>query len=82
MSDVPAVSVADAFMIKVEDTYYMFFEVVNLITWHGEIGLATGPSSQQLALRFYYASVLAPKSSGHIGPYFVGVLTGIRQLQS
>ncbi len=31
VSDVPAVSVADPFMIKVKDTYYMFFEVENLI---------------------------------------------------
>ncbi|BAZ38475.1 hypothetical protein NIES4101_44120 [Calothrix sp. NIES-4101] len=41
ISDVYAGFVADPFMIKVEQTWYMFFEVYNNRTFRGEIGLAT-----------------------------------------
>jgi hypothetical protein len=39
--DVPAGYVADPFMLKVDGTWYMFFEVVNEQSKKGEIGLAT-----------------------------------------
>src|SRR5690348_9959234 len=41
VSDVPAVFVADPFMISARDAWYMFFEVLNWRTDKGEIGLAT-----------------------------------------
>ena len=41
VSDVPATFVADPFMLKVDRTWYMFFEVVNACTDRGEIGLAS-----------------------------------------
>lgn len=56
VSDVPALSVADPFMIKVKDTHYMFFEVVNLTPWKGEIGLATSNNGIDWS---YQAIVLA-----------------------
>lgn len=40
VSDVPALFVADPFMLKVEDVWYMFFELLNGKTQKGEIGLA------------------------------------------
>ena len=40
ITDIPATVVADPFMIKVEDYWYMFFEVKNSIRNLGEIGLA------------------------------------------
>jgi hypothetical protein len=39
--DVPAVFVADPFMIQTAGTWYMFFEVMNQKSQRGEIGLAT-----------------------------------------
>ncbi|ARV57694.1 hypothetical protein BZZ01_02715 [Nostocales cyanobacterium HT-58-2] len=41
VSDVRAGFVADPFMIKVDQTWFMFFEVLNQQTRRGEIGLAT-----------------------------------------
>ena len=41
VSDVSAVFVADPFMLKVEDTWYLFFEVMDRDTVKGQIGLAT-----------------------------------------
>lgn len=40
VSDVEAVFVADPFLIFVDDVFYMFFEVGNAKTRHGDIGLA------------------------------------------
>ena len=40
VSDVPALFVADPFMIEVDHTWYMFFEVMNQQNRKGEIGLA------------------------------------------
>ncbi len=40
VSDVPAAFVADPFMTRHKDLWYMFFEVVNRRTGKGEIGLA------------------------------------------
>jgi hypothetical protein len=41
VTDVPAEFVADPFMISVDRTWYMFFEVMNAQADKGEIGLAT-----------------------------------------
>jgi SAM-dependent methyltransferase len=41
VTDIPALFVADPFMIKVDQTWHMFFEVMNSETRRGEIGLAT-----------------------------------------
>ncbi len=41
VTDVPAVFVADPFMIRVSDRWYMFMEVMNWVSNKGEIGLAT-----------------------------------------
>jgi hypothetical protein len=40
VSDVPAAFVADPFMLRVHNIWYMFFEVLNRHTDKGEIGLA------------------------------------------
>ncbi len=41
VSDVPAMFVADPFMVRDGDTWYMFIEVFNKDTHQGDIGLAT-----------------------------------------
>jgi hypothetical protein len=41
VTDVPADFVADPFMIYEHETWYMFFEVMNLLTNKGDIGFAT-----------------------------------------
>src|SRR3989442_11597365 len=41
VTDLRAVFVADPFMIRANDNWYMFFEVFNAGTLKGEIGLAT-----------------------------------------
>ena len=40
VTDVSAFYVADPFMINENSTWYMFFEVVNIKTFQGDIGLA------------------------------------------
>lgn len=50
--DVPAVFVADPFMISVAGVWYMFFEIVNQQTDQGEIGLAT--SNDGLVWRYQH----------------------------
>jgi sucrose-6-phosphate hydrolase SacC (GH32 family) len=40
VTDVPAAFIADPFMVKENETWYMFFEVVNKDSEQGEIGLA------------------------------------------
>ena len=40
VTDIPADFVADPFLIHENDTYYMFFEVMNINTNQGDIGLA------------------------------------------
>ncbi len=42
--DVNAEFVADPFMFQRKDKWYMFFEVMNTTTGHGDIGLATSPN--------------------------------------
>jgi hypothetical protein len=54
ISDVPAAFVADPFMLHVNDTWYMFFEVMNKQSHKGEIGLAIS----QDALKWYYQSII------------------------
>lgn len=56
VSDVPALFVADPFMIEVNDSWHMFFEVMNSKTSNGEIGLATSKNGfewnyRQIVLR-------------------------------
>ena len=41
VSDVPALFVADPFMVRAGRTWYMFFEVMNRQSRKGEIGVAT-----------------------------------------
>jgi hypothetical protein len=40
ITDIPAAFVADPFMLREGNTWYMFFEVLNIKTRQGEIGLA------------------------------------------
>jgi hypothetical protein len=56
VTDVPADFVADPFMLRVENIWHMFFEVLNTQTERGEIGLATSWDGfswnyQQIVLR-------------------------------
>ena len=41
ITDIPAAFVADPFMCSNDKRWYMFFEVMNGLSWKGEIGLAT-----------------------------------------
>ena len=41
VTDVPAATVADPFMLRMDQVWHMFFEVLNNRTNRGEIGLAT-----------------------------------------
>lgn len=54
VTDVRAEFVADPFMIKVEQTWFMFFEVLNQKTYLGEIGLATSVD----ALNWQYQKIV------------------------
>lgn len=56
VTDVPAAFVADPFMCRAGDRWYMFFEVLNRFTHKGEIGLA---SSDDGAIWRYEKIVLA-----------------------
>ncbi len=47
VSDVQAVFVADPFMLRVNDTWHMFFEVMNWRANKGEIGFATSKNGVQ-----------------------------------
>jgi hypothetical protein len=56
VSDVPARFVADPFMLRVDHTCFMFFEVMNSQRRKGEVGLATSENTvkwtyQQIVLR-------------------------------
>ena len=51
VSDVLAAGVADPFMLHVDGTWYMFFEVMNWQTFKGEIGLATSVDGRQWRYR-------------------------------
>ncbi|WP_445637273.1 Glycosyl hydrolase family 32 N-terminal domain-containing protein [Nostoc sp. DSM 114161] len=54
ISDIRARFVADPFMLKVESTWFMFFEVFNQSTRRGEIGCATS----QDALNWKYEQIV------------------------
>jgi len=59
VTDIAASFVADPFMIRAKDTWYMFFEVLNAATGLGEIGLATSANAadweyRQIVLREPY----------------------------
>ncbi|MFA8441771.1 hypothetical protein [Yoonia sp.] len=43
VTDIDAVFVADPFLLKESDSYYMFFEILNRANNQGDIGLATSP---------------------------------------
>lgn len=47
VTDVPAAFVGDPFMCRANDRWYMFFEVMNRLTWRGEIGLATSDNGME-----------------------------------
>lgn len=47
VSDVPARFVADPFMVREKDTWYMFFEVLNTWTGQGDIGLAISKDARK-----------------------------------
>lgn len=47
VSDVPALFVADPFMLKANQTWYLFFEVMNDQSGKGEIGLAISENAAQ-----------------------------------
>jgi hypothetical protein len=47
ITDVPARLIADPFMLRVDPTWYMFFEVLNRRTGKGEIGFATSADAAQ-----------------------------------
>lgn len=51
VTDVPAKFVADPFMLWVDGTWYMFFEVLNAATNRGEIGLASSPDGYHWAYK-------------------------------
>jgi len=51
VSDVRAAGVADPFMLYVNETWYMFFEVMNWQTFKGEIGLATSVDGRKWRYR-------------------------------
>src|SRR5579863_10227726 len=54
VTDVPAMLVADPFMCRDGDHWYMFFEVVNHLTRRGEIGLAVSAD----AMRWKYQRIV------------------------
>lgn len=54
VSDVPARFLADPFMAQENNTWYMFFEVLNEHTDQGDIGLATSPDG----LRWTYKQIV------------------------
>jgi hypothetical protein len=54
VTDVRAKHVADPFMVRQQESWYMFFEVINQATDHGDIGLATS----QDGLHWDYAQIV------------------------
>jgi len=56
VSDIKTAFVADPFMLRINNTWYMFFEVMNQQTNKGEIGLATSKDGMKWA---YQEIVLA-----------------------
>ena len=55
VSDVPALFVADPFMVEEGKRWFMFFEVLNKTTGHGDIGLAT---SEDAGIHWSYQQIV------------------------
>jgi beta-xylosidase len=68
VSDVPALFVADPFMVRADHTWYMFFEVMNRQSEKGEIGLATS----QDALHWRYKQIVLAEPFHLSYPYVFG----------
>ncbi len=51
VTDVPAAAVADPFMVRKNDLWYMFFEVLNRSSGKGEIGLAVSANGLNWSYR-------------------------------
>ncbi|MFC1876549.1 hypothetical protein ACFL2E_04660 [Thermodesulfobacteriota bacterium] len=58
VTDIEAEIVADPFLFYENNTWYMFFEVVNTVTGLGEIGLATSPDG----FNWQYDSIVLSES--------------------
>jgi hypothetical protein len=54
VTDMPALFVADPFMVRENSTWYMFFEVTNAKNYEGDIGLATSDD----ALNWNYRQIV------------------------
>jgi hypothetical protein len=65
VSDVPALYVADPFMIKTAGTWHMFFEVLNSQSGRGEIGLASSEDTR----RWHYQWIVLRESFHLSYPY-------------
>jgi hypothetical protein len=46
VTDIPAAFVADPFMIRVDDVWHLFFEIMHARSGKGELGLATSPDAR------------------------------------
>jgi hypothetical protein len=77
VTDTAAAFVADPFMVRSDDCWYMFFEVFNPKTYRGEIGLATSKDGwvwqyQQIVLKesfhLSYPYVFAWKGEYYMAP--------------
>ena len=69
VTDVEAEFVADPFMIKGEETWHMFFEVMNAKTQKGEIGWATSPDG----LAWTYRQIVLRESFHMSYPYVFSI---------
>lgn len=65
VSDVRAMFVADPFMLNANGTWFMFFEVFNVSTGKGEIGLATS----QDAVQWHYQQIVLREAFHLSYPY-------------
>jgi hypothetical protein len=65
ITDIPAAFVADPFMIRVDNTWHMFFEVMNAQTGRGEIGLAKSVDG----VRWDYRQIVLSESFHLSYPY-------------
>ena len=69
VTDVPAKFVADPFMIRKDPAWYMFFEVLNEKSRHGEIGFATSRD----ALHWRYGGIVLTEPFHLSYPYVFAV---------
>jgi len=69
VTDIPAEFVADPFMIRVGNTWHMFFEVMNEQRGRGEIGLAKSVDG----IRWDYQQIVLSESFHLSYPYVFGV---------